>query len=134
MPLHLKQIFPPIMWTFTEGEGGGIKSRLPFKIFSTFSTRWFVLGFDSSSKIDAMDLTLTHSRRLWRQRLITAKLSELKAFPNVFLVTFFFFGPVHMFETRLEIGIGNIPHLSLVASHSWLMRNFVFITCGFATM
>ena len=36
LPLHLKQTFPPITRIFTEGEGDGIKSRLPFKIFSTF--------------------------------------------------------------------------------------------------
>ena len=33
--LHLKQTFPPIIWTFTEGKGDGIETRLPFKIFST---------------------------------------------------------------------------------------------------
>ena len=38
LPLHLKQTFPPIIWIFTEGEGDGIESRLPFKIFSTL--RW----------------------------------------------------------------------------------------------
>ena len=30
LSLHLKQTFPPIIWIFTEGEGDGIKSRLPF--------------------------------------------------------------------------------------------------------
>ena len=35
LPLHHKQTFPPIIWIFTEGEGDGIKSRLPSKIFST---------------------------------------------------------------------------------------------------
>ena len=35
LPWHLKQTFPPIIWIFTEGVGDGIKSRLPFKIFST---------------------------------------------------------------------------------------------------
>ena len=35
LPLHLKQTFPPIISIFTEGEGNGIESRLPFKIFST---------------------------------------------------------------------------------------------------
>ena len=35
LPLHLKQIFPPIIWIFTDGKGDVIKSRLPFKIFST---------------------------------------------------------------------------------------------------
>ena len=35
LPLYLNQIFPPIIWIFTEHEGDGIKSRLPFKTFST---------------------------------------------------------------------------------------------------
>ena len=33
--LYLKQTFPPIIWVFTESEGDGIETRLPFKIFST---------------------------------------------------------------------------------------------------
>ena len=33
LPLPLKQIFPPKIWIFTEGDG--IESRLPFIIFST---------------------------------------------------------------------------------------------------
>ena len=37
LPLYLKQTFPHIIWIFTEGEGDGIKSRAPFKIFSTLS-------------------------------------------------------------------------------------------------
>ena len=43
LPLHFKQTFPPIIWIFTEGEGDGIESRLPFKIFSTlnFFSLWF---------------------------------------------------------------------------------------------
>ena len=32
--LHLKQTFLPIIWIFTEGEGDGTESRLPFRIFS----------------------------------------------------------------------------------------------------
>ena len=34
LPSHLKQTFPPIIWIFTEGEGDGIESGLPFEIFS----------------------------------------------------------------------------------------------------
>ena len=30
--------FPPFIWIFSEDEGDGIKSRLPFKIFSTLLT------------------------------------------------------------------------------------------------
>ena len=48
-PLHLKQTFPPIIWIFTEGEGGGIKSRILFKIFSTLSKSvWSYCVFRSS--------------------------------------------------------------------------------------
>ena len=36
----LKQTFPLIIWTFTEGDG--IESRLPFKIFSTLTETNFV--------------------------------------------------------------------------------------------
>ena len=44
LPLYLKQTFPPIIWIFTEGEGDGIESRLPFKFFYTlwnFPFRWY---------------------------------------------------------------------------------------------
>ena len=34
LPLHLKQTFT-LIWIFIESEGDGIKSRLPFKVFST---------------------------------------------------------------------------------------------------
>ena len=48
LPLHLKQTFPPTIWIFTEGDG--IKSSLPFKIFSTltFLSFWNL----TSRKID----------------------------------------------------------------------------------
>ena len=36
--LHLKQTFPSMIWIFTEGDG--IKSRLPFKIFSTIPVQF----------------------------------------------------------------------------------------------
>jgi len=44
LPLHLKQIFPPIIWIFTEGEGDGIESMLPFE---TFSTLWKIINHGS---------------------------------------------------------------------------------------
>ena len=46
LPLHFKQTFPPINWINTEGEGDGLQSRLPFKIFSTLNvTKFRVLNF-----------------------------------------------------------------------------------------
>ena len=39
LPLQFNQTFPTMIWIFTEVEGDGIKSRLPFKIFSTL--KWF---------------------------------------------------------------------------------------------
>ena len=35
LPLHPKHTFVLLIWIFTEDEGDGIKSRLPFKIYST---------------------------------------------------------------------------------------------------
>ena len=35
LPLDIKQAFPPIIWIFSDGEGDGMESRLPFKNFST---------------------------------------------------------------------------------------------------
>ena len=35
LPLNLKQTFSSIIWIFNESEDAEIKSRLPFKIFST---------------------------------------------------------------------------------------------------
>ena len=46
LPLHLKQTFPPIISIFTEGEGDGIKTRLPFKKISTLKSRTGNFYFD----------------------------------------------------------------------------------------
>ena len=44
LPLHLKQTFPAVICIFIEGEGDGVKSRLPFKILSTLSARLLLPG------------------------------------------------------------------------------------------
>ena len=36
--------FLPIIWMFTEGEGDEIESRLPFKIFSTISSKYLLVA------------------------------------------------------------------------------------------
>ena len=51
LPLYLKQTFLPMIWIFTECEGKGIESRLPFKIFSTLDLSWLVFWLQSSSPI-----------------------------------------------------------------------------------
>jgi hypothetical protein len=51
LPLHLKQTFPPIIGIFTEGEGDGIESRLPLRIFSTL--------YDSYESKDKMLIKLS---------------------------------------------------------------------------
>ena len=40
LPLHLKQTFLLIIWIFNEGEGDGMESRLPFKIFTTLLLKY----------------------------------------------------------------------------------------------
>ena len=49
LPLRLKQTFPPMIWIFTEGEGDGIKSKLPFKIFFTLIKSWNTLFWNSTT-------------------------------------------------------------------------------------
>ena len=63
-PANLKQTFPPIIWIFTEGEGDGIKSKLPFKIFPTLSF-WKV---DTYGDWVIFDI-LFHEFRKWGQYL-----------------------------------------------------------------
>ena len=46
-PLHFMRIFPPIIWTFTESEGDGIKSRLSSKISFYFSKDSLISEFFS---------------------------------------------------------------------------------------
>ena len=45
LPLYLEQTCSPIIWIFTKGEGDGIESRLPFKIFSTllYANLWYCI-------------------------------------------------------------------------------------------
>ena len=50
LTLHLKQAFPPIIRIFTEGEGDGIDSRQPFKIFATL-LEWLQLRSFGSNKL-----------------------------------------------------------------------------------
>ena len=64
LPLHLKQTFPFIISIFTEGEGDGIKSRLPFRILSTLSPslsecKWIILDlpvFGDQNQIHDLDV------------------------------------------------------------------------------
>ena len=46
LPLHLKQTLPTIILIFTGGEGDGVESRLPFKIFSTLTSFLLCLKYD----------------------------------------------------------------------------------------
>ena len=59
LPLLLKQTFPHIIWICTGGEGDGIESRLPFKIFSTLLTK--ILHF---SEYVAPDPSLDEMRKV----------------------------------------------------------------------
>ena len=66
LSLHLKQTFPPIIWIFTEGDG--IKSRLPFKIFSTLTTRKHLTSLQIRSfhaRIFTENITQIRTRKLY---------------------------------------------------------------------
>ena len=51
LPLHLKQIFLPIIWILIEGEGDGIESNLPFKIFSTLLEIAYTYNFKDKTEL-----------------------------------------------------------------------------------
>ena len=59
LPLHL----PPIIWIFTEGEGDGIESRLPFKIFSTLWTKLILLTHSACRAFRAFTDFLRRNKR-----------------------------------------------------------------------
>ena len=87
LPLHLKQTFPPIIWIFTEGEGDGIKSRLPFKIFSTLHVimgqlkRWgcFFLIF-VMSKVNCV------GRVAWNWKTLLASGTKINGFFRNYII------------------------------------------------
>ena len=60
LPLHLKQTFPAIIWIFFEGEGDKIKSRLPFKMFST------LLDVDVDSDSISLQILLEKNILIWQ--------------------------------------------------------------------
>ena len=49
--IHLEDLFPPIIWIFTEGEGDGIQSRLSFQIFSTLPITILVIKHHNRVKV-----------------------------------------------------------------------------------
>ena len=52
--LYLKQTFPSMIWIFIEGEGDGMESRLPFKVFSFMKN----FGFTYQSQIQVFTFCL----------------------------------------------------------------------------
>ena len=62
LPLHLKQTFLPIIWIFSEGEGDGIESRLPFKISSTLPNMAY-FAQNSNSAIDNWNIIAVQVER-----------------------------------------------------------------------
>ena len=73
LPLHIKQTFPPIIWIFTEGEGDGIKSRLPFKIFSTLKIILYVTNW---RMIFGIQVHVLH----WRNFYWNSSINHIKRF------------------------------------------------------
>ena len=87
VPLHLKQTFPHLIWIFTESEGDGIESRLPFKIFSTLSICMFVF------QITKKDSFILCNPRVWQfNALIFPNFLEMKE-SRIFLDLLPRFGP-----------------------------------------
>ena len=60
LSLHLRQIFPLIIGIFYEGEGDGIKSRLPFKnqgaYWKQFKLSWPLIKVDALLKMFLLNI------------------------------------------------------------------------------
>ena len=66
LPYYVKQTFPLMILIFTEGEGDGIESRLPFKIFSILiiAMLYFTFGHSYSNKSGTKTLELPEKPKL----------------------------------------------------------------------
>ena len=86
LPLHLKQTFRPIIWTFSECEGDQIESRLPFKIFSTLhSMTWEVMFSKRHFRKFEKSWLLMHLilKRTWKVGLLFQHNNKSKILPQI---------------------------------------------------
>ena len=75
LPLHLQQMFPPIIWIFIKGDG--IESRVPFKVFSTLLTKIEMIRIANKVKKNIQNSTAT-ANRIWPHLLRQALWLEFK--------------------------------------------------------
>ena len=94
LPYYLKHTFPPIIWIFTEGEGDGIESRLPFKIFSTLPVSNCILV---PNIVHLFPQIMYFSLLAVYQMKSTNFLQLLSLLPLPFWNTFFFLKPHSIF-------------------------------------
>ena len=92
--LPLQQTFPPIVWIFTESEGDGIQSRLPFKIFSTLMLpqKWFSPHCDKKKRC-----------RRWKSKLLKRYKSNYMAGQNSLYACFFTKKTDHFMSVLIKI-------------------------------
>ena len=81
LPLRLNQTFPPMIWIFTEGEGGGIKSRLSCKIFY-FARHYDTIQYSTNisakkQKVRMFPKKLFHPIVVWKQSFSSSKTSSI---------------------------------------------------------
>ena len=74
LSLKLKLNFSSIIWIFTECEGDWIKSRLPFKIFSTLIVYVIKNSFQSSIGLQ--------SQQIWQRAHNSVRFFDLKTIQN----------------------------------------------------
>ena len=84
LPLNHKETLPPIIWIFTEGEG--IKSRLPFKTFSTLTT---VSTHSWSGR--RRSIGTIHFEHCWMVRWRSSRSSRVKAKRRIKIKLLMFF-------------------------------------------
>ena len=83
LPSHLKETFKSVIWIFTEGEGDGIESRLPFKFFYTeqiliFKNFWPMRTTSTSLTCLLVILFCQKQLDYFKNIKIAVKLNELR--------------------------------------------------------
>ena len=122
LPLHLKQI----IWIFTEGEGDGIESRLPFKIFSTLSVLRFCLIFATSSF--GKPCRIWFNSRTAQAILYQSNASYYLVFPKCIIIVLLRFRHIHysaVLLTPTATGYKKKTGQFLRALHVYSIDNFV---------
>ena len=127
LPLDFKQTLQPIIWIFHEGEGDEIKSRLPFKVFSTSPIR---IHKDVCSTLCYLTASTwwfiqSYIPTLFKQGVITHHLTyllDLEFLSQVPISKLWFQN-----HSRVQHALVLPKIHQLIQNHSWNLSRYIFV-------